>query len=217
VLEAADFHPGRSGREHLLTLALAASVPAARVDEVLDLVELTSAARRRVGTYSLGMRQRLGLAAALLRDPELLILDEPANGLDPEGVHWLRTFMRDFAAIGKTVFVSSHQLAEVAQTVDRVVIIDKGRLVTIASLDELTARMSGGVRIRAPEVRRLLPVLAAAGLEATPDGDELLVRGASVAQVGELAWNAGIHVHRLVEESSALENVFLELTSGGEP
>jgi ABC-2 type transport system ATP-binding protein len=217
VLEAADFHPGRTGREHLVTLALAASVPAARVDEVLDLVELTGAARRRVGTYSLGMRQRLGLAAALLRDPELLILDEPANGLDPEGVHWLRTFMRDFAAIGKTVFVSSHQLAEVAQTVDRVVIIDKGRLVTIASLDELTARMSG-VRIRAPEVRRLLPVLAGAGLEATTlDGDELLVRGASVAQVGELAWSAGIRVHRLVEESSALENVFLELTSGGEP
>ena len=217
VLEAADFHPGRSGREHLVTLALAASVPTTRVDEVLDLVELTGAARRRVGTYSLGMRQRLGLAAALLRDPELLILDEPANGLDPEGVHWLRTFMRDFAAIGKTVFVSSHQLAEVAQTVERVVIIDKGRLVTIASLDELTARMSGGVRIRAPEVRRLLPVLAGAGLEATTLDGELLVRGASLAQVGELAWNAGVHVHRLVEESSALENVFLELTSGGEP
>ena len=217
VLEAADFHPGRSGREHLVTLALGASLPAARVDEVLDLVELAGAARRRVGTYSLGMRQRLGLAAALLRDPELLILDEPANGLDPEGVHWLRTFMRGFAAAGKTVLVSSHQLAEVGQTVDRVVIIDKGRLVTIASLDELTARISGGVRIRAPGVQRLLPVLTDAGLEATTlDGDELLVRGASVSQVGELAWSAGIHVHRLVEESSALENVFLALTSGGE-
>jgi ABC-2 type transport system ATP-binding protein len=112
------------------------------VDEVLDLVELEHAGRRRVGTYSLGMRQRLGLAAALLRDPELLILDEPANGLDPEGVHWLRTFMRNFAAEGKSVLVSSHLLAEVAQTVDRVVIINRGRLVTVAELDELLAQES---------------------------------------------------------------------------
>ena len=217
VLEAADFHPGRSGREHLITLALAASLPVARVDEVLDLVELAHAAPRRVGAYSLGMRQRLGLAAALLRDPELLILDEPANGLDPEGVHWLRTFMRGFATAGKTVLVSSHVLAEVAQTVDRVIIIDRGRLVTIAELDELTARMAGGVRIRAPGIRALLPRLAAAGLEATVlDGDELLVRGASPARVGELAFEAGIPVQELVQESSTLEKAFLELTSGSE-
>ena len=142
VLEAADFHPGRSGREHLVTLALAAGLPPARADEVLDVVELAHAARRRVGTYSLGMRQRLGLAAALLRKPELVILDEPANGLDPEGVHWLRTFMRSFAADGNTVLVSSHVLAEVAQTVDRVVIIDQGRLVTTAELDELVQESS---------------------------------------------------------------------------
>ena len=217
VLEAADFHPGRSGREHLITLALASSLPVARVDEVLELVELAHAAPRRVGAYSLGMRQRLGLAAALLRDPELLILDEPANGLDPEGVHWLRTFMRGFATAGKTVLVSSHVLAEVAQTVDRVIIIDRGRLVTIAELDELTARMAGGVRIRAPGIRALLPRLAAAGLEATVlDGDELLVRGASPARVGELAFEAGIPVQELVQESSTLEKAFLELTSGSE-
>ena len=160
---------------------------------------MTHAARRRVKTYSLGMRQRLGLAAALLRDPELLILDEPANGLDPEGVHWLRTFMRDFAAAGKTVLVSSHVLAEVAQTVDRVVIIDKGRLVTISALDELTARMTGGVRVAHRGFERSLPLLAAAGFEATVlDGDELLVHGASPAQVGELASDAGIAVHELV-------------------
>jgi ABC-2 type transport system ATP-binding protein len=215
VLEAADFHPGRTGREHLMTLALAARLSAPRVDEVLGVVELTAAARRRVGGYSLGMRQRLGLAAALLGDPELLILDEPANGLDPEGVHWLRTFLRGFAAEGKTVFVSSHVLAEVAQTVDRVVIINKGRLVTIAPLGELTARMAGAVRVRAPGIRGLLPLLAAAGLDATVlDGDELLVRGASAAQVGELASGAGIALHELVEESSTLENVFLELTAG---
>ena len=218
VLEAADFHPGRSGREHLATLALAARLPLARVDEVLELVELTAAGPRRVGTYSLGMRQRLGLAAALLRDPELLILDEPANGLDPEGVHWLRTFMREFASAGKTVFVSSHVLAEVAQTVDRVVIIDKGRLVTIAALDELTARMTAGVRIRANGIQALVPAFAAAGLEATVlDGDELVVRGAPAARVGEIAWKAGVTVEQLTQESSSLEKVFLELTSGSEP
>ena len=130
VLESADFHPGRSGREHLIALALAAGLPIVRADEVLGLVDLEHAARRPVKTYSLGMRQRLGLAAALLGEPELLVLDEPANGLDPEGVHWLRTFIRDFATEGKTVLVSSHLLAEVSQTVDRVVIIDKGKLVT---------------------------------------------------------------------------------------
>jgi ABC-2 type transport system ATP-binding protein len=218
VLEAADFHPGRSGREHLITLALAAGLTVRRVDEVLELVELASAAHRRVKTYSLGMRQRLGLAAALLGSPELLILDEPANGLDPEGVHWLRTFLRNFASQGNTVFVSSHVLAEVAQTVDRVVIIDKGRLVTIAGLDELTARMAGSIRVRAPHIQKLLPVLAAAGLDATVlDGDELRVRAATPAEVGELAARAGLTLHELVQETSSLESVFLQLTAETEP
>src|ERR1044072_5765951 len=153
VLEAADFHPGRSGRDHLFALALALGrdcngghwflererAAARRVDAVLALVELAGAGRRRVGSYSLGMRQRLGLAGALLGDPELLILDEPANGLDPEGVRWLRDFMRTVAADGKTVLVSSHVLAEVAQTVDDIIIINNGRLVTISPLAELTA------------------------------------------------------------------------------
>jgi ABC-2 type transport system ATP-binding protein len=138
VLESNDLHPGRSGRDHLLALALAAEIPASRVDEVLELVELEAAAGRRVKTYSLGMRQRLGLAAALLGDPELLVLDEPANGLDPAGVHWLRTFLRRFAEQGGTVLVSSHVLAEVAQTVDQVLIIDRGRLLASAPLDRLT-------------------------------------------------------------------------------
>jgi ABC-2 type transport system ATP-binding protein len=140
VLESNDFHPGRSGRDHLRALALAAGIPEVRVEEVLELVELQSAAGRRVKGYSLGMRQRLGLAAALLGDPELLVLDEPANGLDPAGVHWLRTFLRHFAERGGTVLVSSHVLAEIAQTVDQVVIIDRGRLVAIARLDELAVR-----------------------------------------------------------------------------
>ena len=138
VLESNDFHPGRTGRDHLRALALAAEIAPSRVDEVLDLVELAGNADRRVGTYSLGMRQRLGLAGALLGDPELLVLDEPANGLDPAGVHWLRSFLRNFAEAGRTVLVSSHILAEVAQTVDQVLIIDRGRLVATARLDELT-------------------------------------------------------------------------------
>jgi ABC-2 type transport system ATP-binding protein len=139
VLESNDFHPGRSGRDHLRTLAIAGGISASRVNDVLALVELESVARRRVQTYSLGMRQRLGLAAAMLGDPELLILDEPANGLDPAGVRWLRHFLRAFADGGGTVLVSSHMLAEAAQTVDDVVIIDRGRRIAIGRLDELTA------------------------------------------------------------------------------
>jgi ABC-2 type transport system ATP-binding protein len=140
VLESSDFHPGRSGRDHLRTLALAAEIPSSRVEEVLALVELEAAAGRRVRTYSLGMRQRLGLAAALLGDPQLLVLDEPANGLDPAGVHWLRRFLRRFAEQGGTVLIASHILAEAAQTIDHVVIIDRGRLVASGLLDELTER-----------------------------------------------------------------------------
>ena len=229
VLEAADFHPGRSGRDHLFSLALALGretdsghwfigrerAAASRVDAVLELVELAGAGRRRVGGYSLGMRQRLGLAGALLGDPDLLILDEPANGLDPEGVRWLRDFLRSFAADGKTVFVSSHVLAEVAQTVDDVIIINKGRLVTISPLAELTARRTGAVRVRAPGAHRLQAKLEAEGFLSTLlDGDELLVQGAPSARVGEIAFQAGIPLAELVSESSSLEDVFLELTKG---
>jgi ABC-2 type transport system ATP-binding protein len=138
VLESGDFHPARSGRDHLRALALAAELPFSRVADALELVELSDAAKRRVKTYSLGMRQRLGLAAALLGDPTLLILDEPANGLDPAGVRWLRTFLQTLATQGRTVLVSSHLLAEVAQTVDRVIIIDQGRLLASGRLDDLT-------------------------------------------------------------------------------
>jgi ABC-2 type transport system ATP-binding protein len=230
VLEAADFHPGRSGRDHLFALALALGcerddgnwflgrerAARQRVDAVLELVELTAAAHRRVGSYSLGMRQRLGLAGALLGDPELLILDEPANGLDPEGVRWLRDFMRTFAAEGKTVLVSSHVLAEVQQTVDQVVIINKGRLVTFEPLAQLTARIGGGVRVRAPGAHRLHKELEAHGIQSTLlDGDELHVDGAPSARVGELAFAAGIPLHELAPESSSLEDVFLELTAEG--
>ena len=142
VLDSGDLHPGRTGRDHLRVLVPVAHVPSTRVDDVLKLVDLEAHADRRVKGYSLGMRQRLTLAAALLGDPELLVLDEPANGLDPEGVRWLRDFLRAFAAEGKTVFVSSHLLAEVAQTVDQVVIIDRGRLIAHSALDELTSSRS---------------------------------------------------------------------------
>ena len=214
VLEATDFHPGRSGRDHLRTLGHAVGVPDSRVDEVLRLVELQDAAKRRVKGYSLGMRQRLGLAAALLGDPELLVLDEPSNGLDPDGVRWLRDFLGAFAAQGRTVLVSSHALAEVAQTVDQVLIISHGRLVIEASLDELTARAGGSVRVRSAEPVRLQEALRHEQLEATENNDHaLLVHGTTSERVGAIAFAAGIALHELVPEGSSLEQIFLELTS----
>ena len=218
VLEATDFHPGRSGRDHLRTLGRAVGLPDARVDEVLALVELTDAANRRVKGYSLGMRQRLGLAAALLGDPELLVLDEPANGLDPEGVRWLRDFLRGFSADGRSVLVSSHVLAEVAQTVDQVIIISHGRLVVESSLDQLTARVGGAVRVRSPDLPGLAAALRQHDVATTLTNDRaLLVHGASSEQVGDIAFAAGIPVHELVGESSSLEDVFLSLTAEASP
>jgi ABC-2 type transport system ATP-binding protein len=215
VLEATDFHPGRRGRDHLRMLGRSLGVPDRRVDEALGLVELTDAAKRRVKTYSLGMRQRLGLAAALLGDPELLVLDEPANGLDPEGVRWLRDFLRAFAAEGKTVLISSHVLAEVAQTVDRVLIINRGRLVVESSLDQLTARVGGAVRVRTPELARLEAALGREAVHASPSGDHtLLVSGVTSDRVGQIAFAAGVPLYELVSDSSSLEEVFLQLTSG---
>jgi ABC-2 type transport system ATP-binding protein len=213
ALEAAEFHPGRSGRDHLRMLADAVDLPRSRVEEVLRLVELEGAAKRRVKTYSLGMRQRLGLAAALLGDPELLILDEPANGLDPAGVRWLRDFLRDFAAGQRTVLISSHVLAEVAQTVDDVVIINRGRLVAEASLEELTSRATGAVRVRTPEPVRLEGALQRAGVQFSGDDHALLVYGTTPAQVGDIAFGAGVPIHELGAENSSLEEIFLSLTA----
>jgi ABC-2 type transport system ATP-binding protein len=215
VLEATDFHPGRTGRDHLRTLSRAAGMPDSRVDEALGLVELTAAAKRRVKGYSLGMRQRLGLAAALLGNPDLLVLDEPANGLDPEGVRWLRDFLRDFASGGRTVLVSSHVLAEVAQTVDQVLIINHGRLVTESSLDDLTARVGGAVRVRSPQLTQLAEALHRDGIESSASNDHaLLALGTTSEHVGDIALAAGIAIHELVTEGSSLEEVFLDLTSG---
>ncbi len=175
MLEATDFHPGRSGRDHLRMLGQAVDVPDPRADELLRLVELGDAARRHVKGYSLGMRQRLGLAVALLGDPELLILDEPSNGLDPEGVRWLRDFLRRLASEGRTVLISSHVLAEVAQTVDRVLIISRGRLVLSSSLTELTARAGGAVRVRCGDPQRLTAALRDEALQVTTGTDHGLL------------------------------------------
>jgi len=218
VLEATDFHPGRSGRDHLRTLSRAVALPDARVDEVLALVELTDAANRRVKGYSLGMRQRLGLAAALLGDPELLVLDEPANGLDPEGVRWLRDFLRAFSANGRSVLVSSHVLAEVAQTVDQVIIISHGTLVVESSLDQLTARVGGAVRVRSPDLPGLAAALQRQDVATTLTNDHaLLAHGTTSERVGDIAFGAGIPVHELIAESSSLEEVFLNLTAEPSP
>jgi len=215
VLEATDFHPGRSGRDHLRMLSRAAGLPDARVDEVLGLVELTSAAKRRVKGYSLGMRQRLGLAAALLGNPDLLVLDEPANGLDPEGVRWLRDFLRDFASGGRTVLVSSHVLAEVAQTVDQVLIVNHGRLVAESSLEDLTMHATVSVRVRSPKISELADALQREGIDSIPTNDHaLLVHNATSERVGDIAFAAGLAIHELMSETSSLEEVFLDLTSG---
>jgi ABC-2 type transport system ATP-binding protein len=214
VLEASSFHPGRSARNHLRVVATAAGVPLARADEVLAQVGLADAARRRVGGFSLGMRQRLGLATALLGDPQVLILDEPANGLDPEGVHWLRGFLRQLADQGRTVLVSSHVLAEVAQTVDQVVIIARGRLVTQSSLAALTARTDQLVRVRTPQAATLRPLLATQGILADPDGaDQLIATGTTTEAVGRAAAAAGIVIYEMSAERSNLEDVFLQLTT----
>jgi ABC-2 type transport system ATP-binding protein len=214
VLEASSFHPGRSARKHLRVVATAAGLPPTRADQALEQVGLTTAARRRVGGFSLGMRQRLGLATALLGDPQVLILDEPANGLDPEGVHWLRGFLRQLADQGRTVLVSSHVLAEVAQTVDQVVIIAGGRLVTQSTLAALTARTDQLVRVRTPQAQALRARLAAQGIHADPDGaDQLLAIGTTPETVGKAAAAAGVVIYEMGAERSNLEDVFLQLTS----
>ncbi|HLM36603.1 MAG TPA: ATP-binding cassette domain-containing protein [Gaiellaceae bacterium] len=213
VLEADSFHPARSGRDHLRVLALAGGIHLARVDDVLAEVELIDAAQRRVAGYSLGMRQRLSVAGALLGLPELLVLDEPANGLDPEGIRWLRNFLRSFSAAGGTVFISSHVLAEVAQLANEVVIIHRGRLLAQEPLETLMARAAGGTVVRSPEMERLRALLAEAGLEPTVSSDDELRVAAPPEQVGEIAAAGKLVLHELRTEGATLEEVFLGLTS----
>jgi ABC-2 type transport system ATP-binding protein len=215
VLEASSFHPGRSGRNHLRVLATATGLPTSRVDEVLELVELTPAARRRVRGYSLGMRQRLALAAAFLGDPDVLVLDEPANGLDPQGIRWLRDFLRTRAAEGRTVLVSSHVLAEVAQTVDEVVIIHHGRLVAQGPVAEL-ATGGGRVLVRSPQARQLAAALERRGGAVTVREDgALVVTGVTAPEVGQVAAEEAVVLHELTPQAAGLEETFLSLTAEG--
>jgi ABC-2 type transport system ATP-binding protein len=212
VLEPDAFHPGRSGRNHLRFLADVSDFPSRRIDEVLELVGLADAAHRRVGAYSLGMRQRLSLAAALLGDPHVLVLDEPGNGLDPQGIHDLRAILRERAAHGDTVFVSSHLLAEVELLADDVVVIHKGRLVTTGALEDL---QHAAVTLRSPRADELVTRLAAAGgtVQRGTAADRLTVHDLPVELIGDLACNAGIPLHELTVGVGSLEDMFLRWTS----
>jgi len=212
ALEATAFHPGRSGRNHLRTLAVAAGIPDARVKEVLEMVELTGAANRRVKGYSLGMRQRLALAAALLGEPRILILDEPANGLDPQGMRWLRDLLREQAAGGRAVLVSSHLLSEVSQTVDELVMIRDGKLVAQTSLADFTAGGGAQLRVRASDLAALATGLGETEATVSRDGAEaLLVGGIGAEEVGDLALRRGIAIHELAPRQRSLEERFIEL------
>jgi ABC-2 type transport system ATP-binding protein len=213
-IEPCGAHPGRSARDHLRSLAALAGLSRRRVDEVLAIVGLEQAAGRRVGTYSTGMRQRLGLASALLGDPQILVLDEPLNGLDPQGIRWLRTFLREHAASGRTVLLSSHVLSEAAQTVDDVVVIHKGRLVRQGSIDELAQLGGNGVLVSTPTRERLAAAVERAGgrVEYQDGGGRIVIEGLDAAQVGELAHDERVVLHELAPGGSSLEEVFFNLT-----
>ena len=217
VLETA-FHPGRSGRSHLRVYCAAAGISDERADAVLTQVGMTDAAKRKTGGYSLGMRQRLGLATALLGDPQVLILDEPANGLDPEGIQWLRNFLQHLAHDqGRTILVSSHLLAEVQQTVDRIVIIAGGKLVREGTIAELADPARASVHLRSPNAVTLHQALIGAGaqVETTSPG-ELTVRGMPIAAIGHLAFTSGVELHELRTATTDLEEIYFRLTAGQE-
>jgi ABC-2 type transport system ATP-binding protein len=212
VLDGGMFHPGRTGRNHLRALGKASKVSDQRVDELLELVALSDAANRRAGGYSLGMRQRLGLAAALLGDPKVLVLDEPANGLDPQGIRWLRDFLRTLAKEGRAVLVSSHVLAEVSQTADDVVVINKGKSVAQAPLQEIMARSGGGMKVAGPDVRKLGDILHQQGADVAGDAAEILVKDRTGEQIGRVVAEHQLVISELAPVGASLEEIYLELT-----
>ena len=216
VLEASSAHRGRTGRNHLLMICAAAGLPASRADEVLEMVGLTPAAKRKFKGYSLGMKQRLGIAAAMLGDPDVLILDEPANGLDPEGIRWMRTLLKKLADEGRTVLVSSHLLSEMQLLADDVVIIAAGKLVTQGPVKQVVDGMAhqGKVRVRTPHAEKLTAELGAAATVTTDAEGVLLIEGVDAPAVGAAALRAGAELHELTTEKPDLERVFLELTAG---
>ncbi|HZT65633.1 MAG TPA: ATP-binding cassette domain-containing protein [Acidimicrobiales bacterium] len=214
TLESHSIHPGRSARNHLLALAASNGIPRARVDQVLEVVGLSSVAGKRAGGFSLGMKQRLGIAAALLGDPGVLLLDEPVNGLDPEGIVWIRNLLRSLARDGRTVFVSSHLMSEMSMTAEHLIVIGRGRLIADTSVEAFIRQGSGGfVRVRSPEAPRLTQLLGDRGarVEVEPDG-ALAVTGCDAAAVGEVAAHHGIVLHELVTQRATLEDAYMELT-----
>jgi ABC-2 type transport system ATP-binding protein len=216
LLEARSLHPGRSARNHLLYLAQTQDIPVKRVDEVLDLVGLREVARKRAGGFSLGMTQRLGIAAAMLGDPPVLLLDEPVNGLDPEGIRWVRTFMRQLASEGRTILVSSHLMSEMAVTADHLIVIGRGRLIAQSSTEEFIQRSSErSVLVRTPDAARLRELIAGdGGAVQSNDGDDgLIVTGLSAPRIGELAASASLVLHELTPRLPSLEEAFMELTA----
>lgn len=215
LLEADAVHPGRSARNHLRAMARSNGIPRARVDEVLDQVGLAAVARRRVKSYSLGMRQRLGIAGALLGDPEVLLFDEPVNGLDPEGVRWVRDLLRRLAAEGRTVLVSSHLMSEMQQTADHLLVIGRGRLLADAPIGDVLAGSSGQVvRVRSPRSDLLVGPLEALGVQVQRvDDRELLVTGLEAERIGDIAHDVGAPVHELQPLHSSLEQAYMELTA----
>lgn len=214
MLESAAMHPGRSARGHLLALARANAIASRRVDEVLAMVGLSSVGGHRAGVFSLGMTQRLGIAAAMLGDPGVLLLDEPVNGLDPGGVAWIRALLRSLAAQGRTVFISSHLMSEIAQTADHLIVIGRGELIADTSTDEFVRHGSAGyVQVQCPD-DRFEKLLSQHGATVTGEGNgSLAVRGLSAADVGELAARNGIVLHELVAKTRSLEEAFMEMTS----
>jgi ABC-2 type transport system ATP-binding protein len=215
LLEAKAVHGGRTAYNHLLCLAQTNDIPKRRVDEVLGLVGLTEVAKKRSKGFSLGMSQRLGIAAALLGDPQVLMFDEPVNGLDPEGIRWIRNLMQALAAEGRTVFVSSHLMSEMETTAQDIIVIGRGKLIAQTTIDEfITENSTGTVKVRTPQVDALAKAVAAAGGTATSGGDEtLVVQGLSTDQVGDAAFAAGVLLHELSTHRASLEQAFMELTA----
>jgi len=213
LLDAKAFHPARTARNHLRWLALANDIPTRRVDEVLDEVGLTSVANRRVGKFSLGMTQRLGIAAAILGDPAVLLFDEPVNGLDPEGIRWVRHFLRDLAAQGRTVFVSSHLISEMSLTADRLVVIGRGRLIAETSVADFIARSGGGtVKLVTPDVPAFTSAIIAAGGSVDHENGSSSVTGLTLQQIGDLASGNGLRIYELTPVTASLEDAFMALT-----
>jgi ABC-2 type transport system ATP-binding protein len=213
LLEARAVHTGRSARNHLLALAQTAGIGRRRVDEVLELVGLTDVAGKRVGGFSLGMGQRLGIATALLGRPQTVVLDEPVNGLDPEGVRWVRTLLRQLADEGRTVFVSSHLMSEMAQTATRLVVLGKGRLIADSTVEQFVAQTTvSSVLVRTPQTQQLRTLLLGPDVSVSDDAGQLRVTGLSAEQIGMIAWQANLPLHELTPERASLEDAFMQVT-----